>query len=123
MGAHPWFYFVPYQSDINKALLELKQQEFAAGRYNPAIPFPEFPIGPNSPRPGPKHSSIKAALNASMEDGTRSILDIERVSTKPDYQTVCPIENEELMSLYATTKPTRAQVEDNMDFFEAIERG
>ena len=36
MGAHPWFYVVPYQSDIRKAMLELREREFRAGRYNPA---------------------------------------------------------------------------------------
>jgi hypothetical protein len=37
MGAEPWFYFVDYQSDINQCLQELRQREFKAGRYNPAV--------------------------------------------------------------------------------------
>jgi hypothetical protein len=45
MGGHPWFYFVDYEPDVNAALQKLRQQEFRAGRYNPAIGFPEFPIG------------------------------------------------------------------------------
>ena len=31
MGANPYFYFTKYQSDINNALQELRQQEFEAG--------------------------------------------------------------------------------------------
>jgi hypothetical protein len=52
MGAEPWYYFVPYQPDINRALLELRQREFEAGRYNPAQWFPSFPPNPQSARPG-----------------------------------------------------------------------
>ena len=43
LGAHPYFYFVKHNPDLNEALAELRQQEFQAGRYNPVIPFPSFP--------------------------------------------------------------------------------
>ncbi|MEM9770188.1 MAG: hypothetical protein AAF889_01065 [Cyanobacteria bacterium P01_D01_bin.73] len=33
MGGEPWHYFVPYQNNIQKALTELKYQEFLAARY------------------------------------------------------------------------------------------
>ena len=122
MGGHPWFYFVPYQRDIDKALQELKQTEFRAGRYNPVIPFPDFPVGPDSPSPGPRHSSIRHALRASMEDGTRSILDMDSVSKAPDYCKVCRLGDEDLLRLYSTTEPTREMVEDLL-FLEDAERG
>jgi hypothetical protein len=122
MGGHPWFYYVLYQPDIDKALQDLKQTEFAAGRYNPVIRFPEFPIGPVSPSPGPRHSSIKAALRASMEDGTRSILDMNSVSESVDYCVVCPLPQSELLRLYGTTQPTREMVKE-MQFLKDAERG
>jgi hypothetical protein len=122
MGGHPWFYYVPYQPDIDKALQELKQTEFAAGRYNPMIRFPEFPIDPDSPTPGPGHSSIKAALRSSMEDGTRSILDMDTVSPGPRYCAVSPLPQADLLHLYGTTQPTRELVEDLL-FLEDAERG
>jgi hypothetical protein len=56
-------------------------------------------------------------------DGTRSILDMQFVADEPDYFTVCPLGEGVLEDLYGTTKPTRQMVEDNMDFFEDIERG
>jgi hypothetical protein len=74
MGGHPCYYFVPYEEDIGAALQKLRKREFEAGRYNPAIPFLDFPIGPASPAPGKQHSSIQQALDASDADGTRSIL-------------------------------------------------
>ena len=123
MGGEPWFYFVSYQTDLNKALQELREREFSAGRYNPVILFPTFPIGPNSPSPGAKHASIQEALEASQEEGTRSILDIESVSEQPDYQAVCPLPDSVLIDYYATTKPTKESVLAKMDFFRNIERG
>ena len=37
MGSQPWMYVVPYQEDLQAALDALKQREFRAGRYFPAI--------------------------------------------------------------------------------------
>ena len=70
LGAHPYFYFVKHKPDLNQALEELRQQEFQAGRYNPVIPFPNFPIGPHSPSPGAQHASIEEAFDDADADGT-----------------------------------------------------
>ncbi len=123
MGGHPYYYFVPYEPDISKALEALRKREFEAGRYNPVLMFPEFPIGPDSPRPGPAHRSIAEALEASDADGTRSILDMERVGPKPDFGVAVALTNEKITELFNTGQPTREMVEQNMDFFAEIERG
>ena len=123
MGGEPYYYFVPYEPDINQALQKLRMREFHAGRYNPVLHFLDFPIGPSSPAPGKKHASIREALEASEADGTRSILDIERVAAKADFGVATALPPERLIELYETEKPTRAMVEENMDFFEEIERG
>jgi hypothetical protein len=125
MGGEPYYYFVPYQQDINAALQALRRREFEAGRYNPAMPFPSrhFPLGPNSPAPGRKHDSIEEALEDSDADGTRSILDIERISDAADYSVATRMSDESLISAYGTTRPGRAQVEEDMELFEEIERG
>ena len=52
MGAHAYWYVVKYNPDVEAALRELREREFAAGRYNPAMPFILFPITPASPAPG-----------------------------------------------------------------------
>jgi hypothetical protein len=122
MGAEPWFYFVDYQPEINKCLQELREREFKAGRYNPAEPFPKYPVNPNH-APGCKHASIDEATEDADADGTRSILDIDRVAESPDFGAVVPLDKEELIELFGTDKPTRAMIESNFDLFENIERG
>jgi hypothetical protein len=123
MGGHPWWYLVPYQSDIEGALAQLKEREFEAGRYNPAIRFPPFPLTPDSPAPGPRHATIEEALDSSAEDGTRSILDMVSISDTTDYQVVSPLNELKLIELFGTTHPSRAQVETSDTLFEILERG
>jgi hypothetical protein len=125
MGGHFYYYFVPYQEDINSALQALCKQEFEAGRYNPAIPFPfdDWPSQAFGAAQGAKHASIEAAIEASEADGTRSILDMERVGTRADYGVVVQLPPDKLNDLYKTTRPTHQMIKENMDFFEEIERG
>ncbi len=73
--------------------------------------------------PGAQHRSIAAALRASGEDGTRSILDIERVADERDNCVAAPLDEETLQELYGTTQPTRKMIEDNDEFTEDLERG
>jgi hypothetical protein len=63
----------------------------SAGRYNPVMRPLNSQSEPTSPAPGAKHRSIAQALEASGEDGTRSILDIERLAREPDYQVAVPL--------------------------------
>jgi hypothetical protein len=123
MGGEPWFYFVPYQADINRALQALRRREFEAGRYNPVIPLPEFPVAANAPAPGAQHASIEDAIEAADADGTRSILDMERVADDPDDGAITPLSEEHLVDLFGSTTPTREMIESNEDLFEAIDRG
>jgi hypothetical protein len=123
MGAHPYFYFVKYQSDIDTALQELRAREFEAGRYNPVIPFLEFPVGPESPSPGAQHISIDEAMEDADADGTRSILDLDHISDEPEFCTVTPVPPDELERLFGTDQPTHKMIEENDELFETIERG
>lgn len=123
MGAQPYWYFVKYEPDVNNALEALKQQEFKAGRYNPVVPFLDFPIDDDSPCLGPQHSCIAEALEDAAVDGTRSILDVATIAEEPDFCVAAPLDEEILLYLYKTTQPTREMVEKNMLFFDSIERG
>jgi hypothetical protein len=144
MGSNPYFYFTRYQPDVQAALEDLRQQEFTAGRYDPAMQAAnppsymfqfKFPPGDGSPAPGARHGSIEEAMDAAAESGTGSILDIMRISDEPDFLAACPLPSDELMALFGTTKPTRDLVErivvgsqnfaDSLvlDFWERIDRG
>ena len=124
MGAHPWFYVVPYQSDIRNAMLELRESEFRAGRYNPVVPFPVT----DRRSPGARHATIDDAREAADADGTRSIVDMDDVSDvpadpdDPQFGIVSRIDSELLLDLYGTTRPTHEMIGD-MEFLEEIERG
>jgi hypothetical protein len=122
MGAHPWFYLVRYETDVARCLEALRQREFAAGRYNPAEPFPRFPVDLRH-EPGAKHASIAAARAAASASGTRSILDMTRVSAAPDFAAVAPLDEAELMDLFGAVKPTAADIEASAALFDQIERG
>jgi hypothetical protein len=116
VGAHPYFYFTPYQKDIQAALQALRETKFNAGRYDPAMQMASppsymfqmrFPPDESWPAPGAQHASIEEAIEASEESGTGSILDLSRVGSAPDFFTVCPLDDQELVRLFGTTKPTR----------------
>src|SRR5258707_6033234 len=113
MGANPYFYFTPYQKDIQAALEGLRDQEFKAGRYDPAMSMVDppsymfafnFPPDDMSPAPGAQHNSINEAIDAGAESGsgTGSILDIMRITNEPDYSAACALSTDELIKLFGT---------------------
>lgn len=123
VGGHPYWYIVKHQPDLNAVLQSLRQREFKAGRYNPAIDFPDFPVDASSRGPGAQHASIEDAQEDADADGTRSILDIESVGDEPDFGVACPLAPDVLVDLYGTDQPSRAAVEANLEFLEEVERG
>ncbi len=69
MGASGWHYRVPYDVDVGRALAQLRADVFARGDY--------YRRGKKQPR------SIDHARELAAEDGTHSILDIDRVIADP----------------------------------------
>jgi hypothetical protein len=125
MGGHPYYYYVPYQNDLGAALDELREREFAAGRYNPVMPFIVFEEPAFSKqRAEPEHESIDEAMEAADADGTRSILDISDISDTDDYGVAWRVGPEEAERRFGSEQPTRAQVKDGFgELLEDIERG
>ena len=123
MGGHPYWYFVPYQDDIQLALDALRQREFQVGRYNPATPFPHFPPDLNAPSAGAQHHSIEDAFEDADADGTRSILDLMKISDNPGYGVAAALPPDVLKRYLETERPDRATVQDSEELFEDIERG
>jgi len=123
MGAHPYWYVVDYQPDVENALQKLRRREFAAGRYNPVTPFPQFPVEEDAPSPGARHGSIEEALADTDADGTRSILDLMSTGEGPDPCLATPMSDEMLQRVYETTRPTREMVEQGDKLFDHLDRG
>jgi hypothetical protein len=132
LGANPWSYWVPYREDIEGALLELKQREFAAGRYHKPWGFTGT------------HATIEEAAAADENNGTRSILDMIGVSDVPrnpdhivgsdefqlfDFEgdpmfgLVAPLDPEQIVDLFGTERPSRAMIEANEEYYGLIDRG
>ena len=108
MGAEPYDYTVPYEPDVQAALDKLRRRVFASKEFNGA----EF----DPPTP-------EAAFELTDADGTRSILDITRISDEPDFCCAAPLSPEELERYFGTPKPTEAMVRESDDFWEDLERG
>jgi hypothetical protein len=131
MGATPWWYVVDYIPDINYVLQNLRQQEFQAGRYYPAISYEFFPITPEytNPFPGAQHDSIEDAITDADADGTQSILDIREVSNDRSPGTTSPLESLELLHVFGTEFPNIDDIgdidEENFpdEIFDFIDRG
>ncbi len=119
MGASPYWYFVPYQPDVQAALDALRQREFEAGRYFPVVhPMidglhfgaPDFAAR----RPGCRHASIEDAMEEAAEEGTQSILDLATIGDRPDYCVAARVPDALLVDTMGTAKPSRAQIEQHL---------
>jgi hypothetical protein len=108
VGGELYEYTVPYERDIQSALEKLRRRVFESKEFNGA----EF----DPPTP-------EAAFELTEADGTRSILDISRISDEPEYCCACPLSSEELDRYFGTQKPTEAMVRNCGELWEDIERG
>jgi hypothetical protein len=96
-GSQLWEYCVPYQPDMNRVLLELRDREFKAGRFY---------------RSEMKPKNFDEAIRNADAAGTRSILDIEKVSPTRDIMAISPAPPEKLTALFGTEKPSHTMIED-----------
>jgi hypothetical protein len=108
MGAEPWNCFTKYDSNAQRALDKLREEEFAAGRFRYAEHAP---------------SSIEEALEIADADGTASILDIMQITDTPDFCCAAPFTDDELQNYFGTNRPTRADVQSAEEYWDDIERG
>lgn len=162
MGASGWAYLVPYQPDIQQALDELRQLVFAHGGFAKGeawwrdLDFADF-LPPEDLDEAelaeyraefdrlqalPEPTTIQEWLDWNGEQGTHSILDVDRVvATVPpipelaerwdDPQamyaivgerlgTVSPPTDAELMAILGTTRPTREQIHAGAGALQAL---
>ena len=151
MGATTWNYFVRYEADAQAALQSLREKVFRDGEYesgvvtpdqirsayeyliahtaDPALARQQFeqamqqlrPLMPPEPSERPKAKTIEELLEQTAENGTHSILDIQRISQAPDFAAVSPMPSDELVKVFGTDKPTRKMVEDKMGEYDLVE--
>lgn len=107
MGAHPYTYVVPWQPDITKALQELRADVFARGDY----------LGAEEGFPTPEE-----AIQMS-EAGTRSTLDITKITAEPAMCAASPLDEDDLDYYFGTTTPTVSQIEEGDKIWSDIDRG
>lgn len=128
MGARFWSYLVPYQQDIWKALEDLREQEFQAGRFHqPSEIQPGFfgrllgrkPAKPKSP------TTIREAIKIADANaiGTRSVLDMERIADIPTCGAVWLVSQAELRRIFGTDRPNREMVEQCEELLGKIGSG
>ncbi len=108
MGAEPWSSFTKFDSDVQRALDNLRRDVFVAGAYRYAEEKP---------------SSIEEALEIADADGTASILDIQQVSDEPDFFCAAPFSPDELKSYFGSDHPTRSDIQGSEDYWDDLERG
>jgi hypothetical protein len=108
MGGWPYQYVVPYQANLQAALDGLRKDVFERGAY----------YGSEA-RPG----SIKEAVRRSGESGTRSILDIERITKTPASCCAALLTNDEIARYFGGQTPTIKMVEECEDLWNDLERG
>jgi hypothetical protein len=108
VGAEPYDYTVPYEPDIQAALDKLRRRVFESKEFNGAVFDPPTP---------------EAAFELAGADGTRSILDISRVSDEPDFCCAAPLSVEELERYFDTQKPTKVMLKEADEFWDDLERG
>jgi hypothetical protein len=109
VGAEPWYYFVPYEDNLQNALENLRQQEFAAGNFYPSERRPK---------------TIERAIEMADADGTKSILDMHRVGDSADCGVVYRLPPDEVAEIFGTEKPDRSVVDaKKWDLYSEINRG
>jgi hypothetical protein len=130
MGTQAWFYVIPYEKNLQGALDKLREREFRAGRYFPAswelkfsldeCPTPHVPTSESMPA----HASIETAREAAAEDGTKSILDVDRISEVADWGAASPVDDDIMESCFGSATPQRQTLRDGFPcLLESLGRG
>jgi hypothetical protein len=140
MGATVWMYFTDYDEDPDRALHRLRDEVFREGRYRRPWEFPDFfsSVGqvPNlswRARLGfwvmeslfttielvrwafwgfRSPATLQQAVEWAGEDGTHSILDVERTGMVRAFGVAIPLSELRLREAFGTLQPTREAVEE-----------
>ncbi|HEU0299894.1 MAG TPA: hypothetical protein VFR37_10575 [Longimicrobium sp.] len=143
MGATQWMYFTEYDTEPDRALHRLREEVFREGSYRRPWEFPDILSGLYQlPSLGwgarlklwaieslfttielvrwafwgfRRPSSVDEAVAWAGEDGTHSIMDVERTGMYRAEGVAFPLSEPRLRSLFGTDRPTRETVEEKAD--------
>ena len=109
MGASAWEYYVPYQPDLNAALLQLQATVLAEGSYY-------WAGGGAASGQSAEHDNLPTSMDelradeTAQSEGTHSILDMTRVigpGERPGFGLVEPVTRDEALRCAGTEVLTR----------------
>ena len=123
MGASEWFYFTPYQPDLDKAIRDLQEQEFRNHGYYDVITlrvsqfnemeFEDYNPYEHHPRykftkaefarwkSNPQPETIEDLIKIQSDSGTHCIIDIDGISSTPGYRKAFPLSRAVSNLIYA----------------------
>jgi hypothetical protein len=110
MGASGWWYFTPYRDDPKEALRELQDRVFAARDYgNPLFKGTFIRWIFRAMRAQP--ASIEEAVVQGAENGTHSILDIDRIGKSPASRCAWPLSDRDVEKIVGSRTPSHDDVD------------
>lgn len=93
MGAESWQTWTKWKKDLKTTLHQAQQEALEEQGYE----------------------SVEEALEVTEADGTASVIDIGKLTKKPEPAGCWQLSKEQLEETFGTATPTRAQIEDAVD--------
>jgi hypothetical protein len=111
MGGEPWKIHSPWQVDMAMVLAETRERVFRDKLYDP-VPGRAFETLDALDSFFTAEPSLDEIDHWTGEgaDGTRSILDIRAVATEIAPGVTAPLDDEELVALFGSSRPTAAEL-------------
>jgi hypothetical protein len=116
VGASGWDYRAPYAGSVEATLIAVQQQVLMSGEYIwpwDDIDPEDLDEGEGVPRPSSLADLAAAKENEEFwEEGTHSILDIDRIVAADDNQVgaIVPLSPAELRQVFGTEQPSAADL-------------
>lgn len=126
-----WGYLVPYQEDIQQALVEIQQHVFQRGEFFTELGdllnilhseqvqhVPQERVELIKARihlleQEPIPVTIPALIQKNGDSGTHSIIDMQGISDEPKQHHISPLPDEEIMKYFGHKQPTLSMLQQN----------
>jgi len=108
MGAEFYFYVTPFEQEPRQALAALRARVFSLGEFDAQ---------------GQTPASAEEAVTLAGSNGTRSILDIDRIESVSELGAADPFTDDERLAFFGSLEPTLEAVRASLAAADVIERG